>query len=48
MINAQTPSQRNFSPPEYIAAIALFRASDDSLSMRGSTVLADERRAAGM
>jgi len=47
-IAAQTPSNRNFSPPEDIASIAVFLASDDSVSMHGSTVLADEGRAAGM
>jgi len=47
-IAAQTPSNRSFSLPEDIASIAVFLASDDSISMHGSTVLADEGRAAGM
>lgn len=47
MIASQTPSQRDFSTPEDIASIIVFLASDDSISMHGTTVLADEGRSAG-
>jgi NAD(P)-dependent dehydrogenase (short-subunit alcohol dehydrogenase family) len=46
-IDALTPSRRKFSPPEDIAAGALFLASDESRAMHGATLLLDEGRAAG-
>jgi NAD(P)-dependent dehydrogenase (short-subunit alcohol dehydrogenase family) len=45
-INANTPSQRKWTPPEEIASIAVFLASEESRAMYGATVLADEGRAA--
>ncbi|MBT4521827.1 MAG: SDR family oxidoreductase [Halieaceae bacterium] len=48
MIESSTPSQRLFSEPEDIAQTALFLASDRSRAMHGSTLLADEGRAAGL
>jgi 3-oxoacyl-[acyl-carrier protein] reductase len=48
MINASTPSVRNFSMPEDMANAALFLASEDGRAMHGSTMLLDEGRAAGM
>jgi NAD(P)-dependent dehydrogenase (short-subunit alcohol dehydrogenase family) len=47
LINANTPSLRKWTPPEDIANIAVFLASDESRAMYGATVLADEGRAAG-
>jgi NAD(P)-dependent dehydrogenase (short-subunit alcohol dehydrogenase family) len=47
LINANTPSLRKWTPPEDIASIAVFLASDESRAMYGATVLADEGRAAG-
>lgn len=48
MIANTTPSQRLFSEPEDIAYTALFLASEHSRAMHGSTLLADEGRAAGI
>jgi 3-oxoacyl-[acyl-carrier protein] reductase len=47
LIDANTPSRRKFTPPEEIAGIAVFLASDEARAMYGTTVLADEGRAAG-
>jgi len=44
---ARTPSKRKFSDPEDIANIVAFLASDESIAMHGSTILADEGRSAG-
>lgn len=46
-IAARTPSKRKFSDPEDIANIVAFLASDESIAMHGSTILADEGRSAG-
>lgn len=48
MIANTTPSPRQFSEPEDIAHTALFLASEHSRAMHGSTLLADEGRAAGV
>lgn len=48
MIEATTPSRRNFSLPEDMANAALFLASEDSRAMHGTTMLLDEGRAAGL
>jgi len=48
MIENTTPSRRLFSEPEDIAQTALFLASEHSRAMHGSTLLADEGRAAGV
>ena len=45
--SAATPSGRVYSPPEDMAAAALFLASDESRAMHGSTVLLDEGMLAG-
>ena len=47
IIAAGTPSARKFTPPEEIAGIAVYLASDASQAMYGSTILADEGWAAG-
>jgi 3-oxoacyl-[acyl-carrier protein] reductase len=45
---ARTPSGRTYSPPEEMAAMVAFLASDEARSMHGTTVLMDEGFSAGM
>ena len=47
-MEALTPSNRAFSPPEEIAALCLFLASDDARSLHGSLILADEGISSGV
>jgi len=47
-MEALTPSNRAFSPPEEMAALCLFLASDDARSLHGSLVLADEGISSGV
>ena len=47
-MEAATPSQRTYSEPDDIAAVALFLASDDSRAMHGSVLIADEGISTGL
>jgi 3-oxoacyl-[acyl-carrier protein] reductase len=41
-MEAMTPSNRTFSPPEEMAAICAFLVSDDARSLYGESIIADE------
>jgi 3-oxoacyl-[acyl-carrier protein] reductase len=45
---ARTPSGRTYSPPEEMAGMIAFLASEEARSMHGSTVLMDEGISAGI
>ena len=45
---ARTPSRRTYSPPEEMAGMVAFLASEEGRSMHGSTVLMDEGMSAGL
>ena len=45
---AKTPSRRTYSPPEEMAGMVAFLASEEGRSMHGSTVLMDEGISAGL
>jgi NAD(P)-dependent dehydrogenase (short-subunit alcohol dehydrogenase family) len=47
-MKAATPSPRTYSDPEDIANVVLFLASDESRSMHGAVVLADEGISTGI
>jgi 3-oxoacyl-[acyl-carrier protein] reductase len=47
-MEAATPSQRTYSEPDDIAAVALFLASDESRAMHGAVLLADEGISTGL
>lgn len=47
-MKAATPSQRTYSDPDDIAAVALFLASDESRAMHGAVLIADEGISTGL
>lgn len=47
-MEAATPSQRTYSEPDDIAAVALFLASDESRAMHGAVLIADEGISTGL
>ena len=47
-MEAMTPSNRAFSPPEEMAALCAFLVSDDARAFHGAFLLADEGISSGV